>query len=46
MANLLPAKPLKWIVFILLVVVVAEAFGVTAFVQKTISSLKSNLAGK
>lgn len=41
MAKLLPSNPLKWVVFILLVVVLAEATGITGWINKQVESFKN-----
>lgn len=41
MDKLLPAKPLKWAVFILLVVILSEAVGITGWVRDQIESFKA-----
>lgn len=45
MSKLLPAKPLKWVVFILVVVVLAEATGILDWIRGVADNLKQTVKG-
>lgn len=44
MDKLLPPRPLKWVVFILLVVVLSEAVGLTGTIRNFIDKIKAKTA--